>query len=222
MVVNVSLDNIAGLGAPVTIFGPPRIQTTYSSCAVSPNGRVAYFGRTASHDPEMRNLVVAPLDASGNVIGIPRCYPTSAWPLAPIGPGGDSYSTITVLLLNSAKRRLYMGEMREGASTASTPYGLNIYTLDTNGYLTGAVRTHAVGKIPANGEIHGLLMHPKLPLLYVAVMTGVAVQPLGSEGEPTGEPTVYEMGFGKYSLDSVRMPNISIWVHSQILWRWLP
>jgi hypothetical protein len=200
MVVNVSLDNIAGLGAPVLNFGPAREQTSFSSCAVSPNGRVAYFGRTVSHDREMRNLVVASLDASGNVIGIPRCYPTSDRPLAPIGAAGYDVTTITALLLNSAKRRLYVGEMRQEPSTASTPYGLNIYTLDTNGYPTGAVRTHAVGKIPAKGEVHGLLMHPKLPLLYVAVMTGVAVQPLGSEGEPTGEPTVYDMGSGKYSL----------------------
>jgi hypothetical protein len=43
-------------------------------------------------------------------------------------------------------------------------------------------------------------MHPKLPLLYLAVMTGVAVRALDSEGEPTGEPTVYGTGPGKYSL----------------------
>src|SRR5215471_3541292 len=84
MIVNVLLDDIAGLGAPV-IFGPLWYDTTFSSCAVSADGKVAYFGRTGSHDPAMRNLVVASLDASGNVIGIPQCYSTSAWPLEPIG-----------------------------------------------------------------------------------------------------------------------------------------
>jgi hypothetical protein len=205
MVVNVPLDNIAGLGASVLNFGPTREQTSFSSCAVSPNGRVAYFGRTESFDPEMRNLVVASLDASGNVIGIPRGYPTSDRPLAPIGAAGagNDTTTITALLLNSAKRRLYVGEMREGPSTASARYGLNVYTLDTNGYPTGAVRTHA---IPGDGEIQGLLMHPKLSLLYMvgSTMTGVAVKALDSEGEPTDTPTspakVYSFGLGKFSV----------------------
>jgi hypothetical protein len=70
MGVNVLLDNIAGLGAPAT-FGPLSDQTTFSSCAVSADGKVAYFGRYASSDPEMRNLVVASLDPFGEVIGIP-------------------------------------------------------------------------------------------------------------------------------------------------------
>jgi hypothetical protein len=148
MVVNVLLDNIAGLGGAPGTFGRVWHDTTFSSCAVSPNGRVAYFGRTASHDPEMRNLVVASLDASGNVIGIPRCYPTSAWPLAPIGPF-DTHTTMTALLLNSPKRRLYMGEMRISTAPKPKPYGLNVYTLDANGYPTGTVRTHA---IPDDGE----------------------------------------------------------------------
>jgi hypothetical protein len=82
MNVNVLLDDIAGLGAPAT-FGPAWYQTTFSSCAVSSDGKVAYFGRTASSDPEMRNLVVASLDTSGDVIGIPQCYCTSVHPFCP-------------------------------------------------------------------------------------------------------------------------------------------
>jgi hypothetical protein len=120
MVLNVLLDNIAGLGGAPGTFGRAWVETTFSSCAVSPNGRLAYFGRTTSHDPEMRNLVVASLDASGNVSGIPRCYPTSDRPLAPIGAGGFDHTTITALLLNSARRRLYIGEIRLGPSTTST------------------------------------------------------------------------------------------------------
>jgi hypothetical protein len=196
MVVNVLLDNIAGLGGARGTFGQARDKTTFSSCAVSPNGRVAYFGRTASLDPEMRNLVVASLDASGNVIGIPRCYPTSDRPLA-----RGYNTTITALLLNSAKRRLYIAEMR--SSTTPTPYRLNVYSLDTNGYPTGAVRTHG---IPGDGEIQALLMHPKLPLLYMvgSTMIGVEVKALDSEGEPTETPTAaakfYSFGLGKFSV----------------------
>lgn len=166
MVTNVLLDNIAGLGT-LCPFGPGLFQTTFSSCAVSPNGTVAYFGRTASHDPEMRNLVVASLDTSGNVIGIPKCYPSSDRPLAPIKGylGTDNHTTVTSIVVNSAKRRLYTGESR--ADVPLTTPGLNVYTLDTHGNPSGPVRTYADGNIPGNGTIEGLLMHPKLPLLYM-------------------------------------------------------
>src|SRR5215468_332149 len=114
MSVNVLLDKIAGLGAP-SAFGPASYQTTFASCAVSADGRVAYFGRTASYDPGMRNLVVASLDASGDIVGIPQCYPTSDWSLAPINgyPISSGYNTtITAILVNPAKSRLYLGESR--------------------------------------------------------------------------------------------------------------
>ena len=201
---NVLLDNIAGLGAPKT-FGPLWQQTTFSSCAASVDGRLVYFGRTASYDPAMRNLVVASLDAFGNVLGIPQGYPSSAWPLAPIGgypPVAVNNATITAILVNAAKSRLYMAESRTAATQPTTP-GLNVYTLDAGGNPTGAVRTYANGNVAGGGAIAALAMHPKLPLLYMVGwgMTGVAAQPLDGDGEPTGAPKIHNMGsYGKYSL----------------------
>jgi hypothetical protein len=204
--INVLLDDIAGLGVTPRTFGPAWYQTTFSSCAVSNDGKVAYFGRTASYDPAMRNLVVASLHASGNVIGIPQCYPSSAWPLAPINgypvaSGYENETTITTILVNSAKRRLYMGESRSGVQP-TTP-GLNVYTLDAQGNPTGEVRTYPDGNIPGVGTVNGLVMHPHLPLLYMVGfgMGGVAVQALDSDGEPTGAPMVYDVGYyGKFSV----------------------
>ena len=199
----VLLDHIAGLGAPV-VFSAAWYGTTFSSVAISDDGKVAYFGRTASYDPMMRNLVVVALDSSGNVKGIPTCYPTSAWALAPINgyPVASGYnSTITALALNTGKARLYIGESRS-AVHPTTP-GLNVYTLDASGHPDGAVRTYPNGNVPGNGDIRCLLLHPALPLLYMAGfgITAVAVQALDSSGEPTGAPTLYNLGSGgKYAL----------------------
>jgi hypothetical protein len=202
MAINVLVDNIAGLGAPAT-FGPAWYQMTFSSCALSADGKVVYFGRTASYDPDMRNLVVASLDIFGEIIGIPQCYPTSAWALAPINgyPVPSTHNTtITAILVNSAQDRLYTAESR---GVVPTIPGLNVYTLDAAGYPIGAVRTYADGNVPGNGTVAALLMHPTLPLLYMVGwgMAGVAVQTLDGEGEPTCAPTVYSVGsYGKYSL----------------------
>jgi hypothetical protein len=203
MSVNVLLDKIAGLGAP-SVFGPASYQTTFASCAVSADGRAAYFGRTASYDPGMRNLVVASLDASGDIVGIPQCYPTSGWSLAPINgyPISSGYNTtITAILVNPAKSRLYLGESR--SAVQPTTSGLNVYTLDAQGKPTGGVRTYADGNIPGHGTISGLVIHPSLPLLYMVGwgMAGVAVQALDKDGEPRGAPSIYSMGpYGKTSL----------------------
>jgi hypothetical protein len=101
---------------------------------VSADGKVAYFDRTASYDPEMRNLVVASLDASGNVIGIPQCYRTNAWSLAPINGypvPGNYNTTITAILVNATKSRLYIAESRSAAQPTTS--GLNVYTLHGEG-----------------------------------------------------------------------------------------
>jgi hypothetical protein len=192
--IYVSLDDVAGLG-------PAK----FSSCAVSTDGRLAYFGRTASYDPEMRNLVVASLDPSGNVVGIPQCYPTSAWPLALIEgyPATDRYNTtITAIVVNSTKNRLYMGESRSATQPATSP-ALNVYMLDAGGNPIGTVRTYPNANDAGNGTINALLMHPDLPLLYMVGqgMTGVAVQALDSNGDPKGAPVVHQVGQqGKHSL----------------------
>ena len=99
----VLLDNIVGLGAPRT-FGPIWHQTTFSSCPASADGRLVYFGRAASYDPAMRNLVVASLDESGNVAGIPQCYPTAHGRLR-----RSAANTITLYAFNSSTS---MGNLR--------------------------------------------------------------------------------------------------------------
>jgi hypothetical protein len=147
----------------------------------------------------MRNLVVASLDTSGNIIGIPQCYPTSVWPLALINgyPAEINYATtIRTILVNSAKSRLYMGEDRMGPQPTSS--GLNVYTLDVKGNPIDEVRTYPFG------TIYGLVMHPALPQLYIVgpQITGVGVQALDSDGEPIKDQlTVHTMGqYGKYSI----------------------
>lgn len=221
MSVNVLLNKIAGLGSSAN-FGRAWYETTFSSCAVSVDGKVAYFGRTASYDPEMRNLVVASLDASGNIIGIPQCYRTSAWSLAPISgyPGPGKYNTtITAILVNAAKSRLYIAESRSAAQPTTS--GLNVYTLDGEGNPTCAVRTYADGNSPGHGTISALLAHPKLPLLYMVGwgMAGVAVQVLDQDGEPTGAPTLYNMGaYGKTCLGISRdARNLYMGTYSDLL-----
>jgi hypothetical protein len=201
---SILLDDIAGLGAPPA-FGPLLYDTTFSSIAMSGDGTVAYFGRTTSRDPQMRNLVVASLDSVGNVQGIPKCYPTSTRLLAVIDNTSQPSpynTTITALALNATKRRLYIGETRSAAKTPPAP-GLNVYTLDAGGNPTGAVRTYDNGNLAGNGSIECLLMHPTLPVLYIAGwgMTGVVTQALDANGEPYGPPVPHSLGTeGKYAL----------------------
>jgi hypothetical protein len=197
MVLNVSLFNIAGLGnTPPGDWGPLRHQTTFASCAVSSDGGKAYFGRAGSVDPQMRNLVVASLDSSGGVVGVPRCYPSSAWPLDPIvgyrATGEATGVYISAILVDGARRRLYMAEIREATPPwRPTASGLNVYTLDPAGEPVGQVRTHPSGNAP-----HTLLLHPTQPVLYMAGggMLGVAVQKLDADGEPTDTPKVCDLG----------------------------
>jgi hypothetical protein len=89
---NVTLDGIAGQGTGNAFLGSQWDEMTYSSYAVSANGRLLYLGRANSRDPQMRNLVVVSLDGSGRVTGVPRgsVSDQAKW-LAPVGlPTGRS------------------------------------------------------------------------------------------------------------------------------------
>src|SRR5580698_1519602 len=104
---NVNLNYIAGLGGNQYGFGTIWYDTTFNSLAAATNGKMAYFGLCGSDDPAMRNLVVTTLNSTGAVTGVPQCYVTSTYPLAPtMGyPQTGSYQAdITAMLLNPGKK----------------------------------------------------------------------------------------------------------------------
>jgi hypothetical protein len=180
-----------GLNFP---FSPTAFTgTSFLSCAASPHGLKVYLGRSNVSDPTLLNLVVGTLDSSGNVVGTPRLYPSSAAPLNPISdplPSSHNHASVCAIVVNSAANRLYMGDERSDSNGVPS---LNVYTLDGTGEPTGAVRNYDVTLT----HIRSMVQHPTLPKLYATgpFDSTVTTISLDASGEPT-LPATQSAAFG--------------------------
>lgn len=180
-------------------FGSAGNRAAIGSHAIAANGTRLYIGRSFSRDQAQRNLTVATLNATtGAIVGIPRTYVSSGQALSPAGSLGQI--TVSSIVIDQAKRRLYMG-MSSGAPISSKM--LSIYALDANGDPTGAVMDYECGN-DIYPDVQCVVRHPTLAKLYISGfgLTGVTVYTLDASGDPTmPTPDKYDFGgYGKYTI----------------------
>jgi hypothetical protein len=167
-----------------------------STAALSADGRRLYLGLRYSYRVDRHNLVVLTLDAAGKPVGRPRRYADSAVDLPE-----KTHATITGLLVDSARRKLYLTRVLQSARPADVSKLLTVWDLDEQGEPAGNPRSYECGN--PNKALHALARHPRHPLLYLVGWGGAAVYVyrLDEQGWPTGAPQSFPVGGqGKYEV----------------------
>lgn len=185
----------AAPGPPPVIVSAEALKLPVMTAAAAAPGRV-YLGRQYSYDPKRLNLAVVTVDAQGKVQGVPRRYADSDVPLPT-----RTQSTVTALLLDPARRKLYLTRTLTAAVSPNITRLLTVWDLDASGEPTGAPRSYECGN--PNRSLISLARHPKLNVLYMVGWggAGIYVYQLDAKGEPQGQPKEYPLGGqGKYEV----------------------
>ncbi len=185
-------------GAPPTLLPLKSIGLPgREPSALAWEGRRLYLGFPAGRDVRRRNLWVTPVGPSGIPEGAARRFPDSAAPLKP-GLG----STVTRVLVDAPRRRLYVAVRMNGTDGAAERRLLTIYALTEAGDPTGTPTSLELPE--ARGSVEALALHPKGKMLYLAGWGAerVWMQPLNAAGDPEGPvESVRVGGQGKYALE---------------------
>ncbi len=172
------------------------IPGTAGAMAVSDDGHRVYLGRQHSYDRRRLNLIVVTPAPDGSVVGAARRYLDSPVPLP-----DQTHATVTSLLVDSHRRKLYLTGTLGAAKTPEIDQLLTVYDLDANGEPRGRPRSYACGN--PHRSLLAMARHPRLDRLYMVGWGGNAVYSyeLDSKGEPRGEPRAFPVGgHGKYTL----------------------
>lgn len=187
----------AAVPAPVVLsWEALGIPGSAGAMAVSDDGRRIYLGRQHSYDRRRLNLGVVTAAPDGRVVGTARRYVDSLVPLPE-----QTHATVTSLLVDSTRRKLYLTHTLGAAKTPEIDQLLTVYDLDANGEPSGKPRNYACGN--PHRSLLALARHPRRDRLYMVGWGGSAVYvyALDAKGEPRGKPQAFPVGgHGKYAL----------------------
>ena len=194
-----SLDTFSPLTLPV-VNGAQYGLNKVAAVAFNPEKSLVYAGGV-SHDRARRALAVFPVEREGMKLGTPRLFPNHPDPLPP-NPGGWS-QTFCLVLDKRFPKKLFMGLNASNLEEGKHHRPLVVYNLDEDGWPSGTPRAFSIGNLW--DVCRGLALHPTLNQLYAVGwgMSGVAIIPLDSNGEPvaTASPEVHPVGVSqKHSL----------------------